>query len=307
MNAPAVSVILPTCNRAALLPRAIESVLAQSCADFELLIVDDGSTDDSAAVIAGYGDARIQVLHTTGRTGSAAARRLGIERARGEWLAFQDSDDEWLVDKLQQQLTYVRTLPDDYALVGHRLLRHTPQEVESLSWPRLPSPQKDRGEVDRGAFVRGMSAYLQSLMIRRSAYLEVGGFDAALRKSSDLELCLRLARRYRYAALDEVLAMSYETPGSVSQQSDSAVAAWRRILQLHGDFIGRDPAALAAYWTELARCELALDRRRPALAALVQALRAHPRSPRSWFWLGLLPLGAAGVEARRRLRQTSRR
>lgn len=300
---PAVSVILPTYNRASLLPRAIASVLGQTFRDFELLVIDDGSTDHSLEVVQSFGDERIRVIATAGRIGSAGARNVGIAQARGAWLAFQDSDDEWLCDKLARQFAFAESLPQDYALIGCRLLRHTPVDVESLQWPRLQPAAGDCGEVDRQQFVRSMTAYLQSLLIRRSAFEAVGGFDATLRKSSDLDLCLRLARQYRFATIDQVLALSFETPGSVSQHAGNAVIAWRHILQSHRDLIEADSVAAARYWTELGCCELSLNHRSAAAGALWKGICVRPANPRAWFWLGLLPFGKAGVEGRQRLRQ----
>jgi glycosyltransferase involved in cell wall biosynthesis len=290
MSTPAVSVILPSYNRARLLPRAIASVLGQSFGNFELLIVDDGSTDDTRSVVASHGDPRVRLLATSGRTGSAAARNFGIAQARGDWLAFQDSDDEWLPHKLEMQLDYARTLTEDYVLVGSGLLRHTPNAVELIRWPRRAG-DGDRGPVDPIAFVRGMIAYLQSLILRRSAFERVGGFDAALKKSSDLELCLRLLREFRFAALDEALAISFETPGSVSQNHENACEAWSSIRKRHADLIATDRVARARYANELARSQLALGRRPAAASELLRSIAARPFQARAWAWLIATPLG----------------
>src|SRR5579859_6948520 len=109
-KAPAVSVILPTYNRAHLLPRAIASVLGQSFRDFELIVVDDGSKDDTVGLMRSYDDPRIVFLPPERNLGDAGARMRGIACARGEWLAFQDSDDEWLPDRLRLQLDYAASL-----------------------------------------------------------------------------------------------------------------------------------------------------------------------------------------------------
>src|SRR5215218_7102231 len=96
MTEPAVSVVIPTYNRAPLLGRSIRSVLAQCYEDFEVIVVDDGSTDDTAEVVAGFRDARVSYVRLARNTGAGAARNVGIRLARGGFLAFQDSDDEWM-------------------------------------------------------------------------------------------------------------------------------------------------------------------------------------------------------------------
>src|SRR5215207_4189569 len=102
---PAVSVVLPTYNRAPLLGRSIRSVLGQSYGDFELLVIDDGSTDGTAGVVAAFGDPRVRYVPLARNTGAGAARNVGIRMSRGRFMAFQDSDDEWLPSKLAKQLS----------------------------------------------------------------------------------------------------------------------------------------------------------------------------------------------------------
>src|SRR5687768_5045704 len=118
MRAPAVSVILPTYNRASLLTRSAGSVLAQSFSDLELIVVDDGSTEDVANAVAGLADPRVVYLRRDVRGGPAAARNSGVSRARGSYVAFQDSDDEWLLDKLQAQLAALERSSHQMAVCG---------------------------------------------------------------------------------------------------------------------------------------------------------------------------------------------
>lgn len=111
-----VSVVIPTYNRAPTLPRALESTLAQTIDDLEILVVDDGSTDDTASVLATYQDvdSRVRpVVHATNQ-GANVARNTGIEHARGEYIAFLDSDDEWHPEKLERQLAALEDRPDEW-------------------------------------------------------------------------------------------------------------------------------------------------------------------------------------------------
>ena len=108
--APWVSVIIPTYNRAALVAEALASVQAQTYRDFEIVVVDDGGTDGTAAALAEWRE--VKVLRHSRRRGVSAARNTGINAARGQWLAFLDSDDLWLPDKLARQIAYLTTRPD---------------------------------------------------------------------------------------------------------------------------------------------------------------------------------------------------
>ena len=106
---PKISVIIPTYNRAGILNRAIQSVFNQTFRDFELIVVDDGSTDDTARSVASLPS--IKYL-SQNHSGVSKARNLGIEHARGEWLAFLDSDDKWLPEKLERQINYANAHPE---------------------------------------------------------------------------------------------------------------------------------------------------------------------------------------------------
>jgi glycosyltransferase involved in cell wall biosynthesis len=288
---PSVSVILPTHNRAQFLPRAIASVLAQGFSDFELIVVDDASNDATPHLMQDYRDERIRYLRLDCNVGPGVARNRAIEVAHGEWLAFQDSDDEWLAGKLQVQVEYARSLSSDYCAVGSTLLRIVRDRVERVIWPILE--QKDRGEVDLDAFLTGSMAYLQSLIIRRKSFVAVGGFDESLPVRSDVELCMRLVGIGRFAALAYPLALSWETPGSVSLQHGRRAACTRTILARHVALLDEHPNAFARWHYDLARNELLFGNKLAGLKSLLISLRMKPRALRTWLLLvlGLLPAG----------------
>ena len=103
-GSPVVSVIIPTYNRAHLIGRAIRSVLDQTYQDWELIVVDDASTDDIPGIVKGFTDGRVKYIRHDENKGAAAARNTGIQAARGAYIAFLDSDDEWLPEKLERQV-----------------------------------------------------------------------------------------------------------------------------------------------------------------------------------------------------------
>jgi glycosyltransferase involved in cell wall biosynthesis len=292
---PRVSVILPTYNRARLLPRAMRSVLNQSWRDLELIVVDDGSSDDTAAVVAAFDDSRVRYLAPAGNLGDAGARNRGIAAARGEWLAFQDSDDEWLLHKLALQMQYALGPQAEWAAVAASVLRLAGRQIEYIAWPRTGG-NADVGEVEFAAFLYGMTAYLQGLVVRRDAVEALGGFDTRLRARSDFDFCLRLAQRYRVAAIIEPVAVSHESPTSISGRIEYQLADCHYLLTRHAAILQSQPVAQARYHYLYARTLVFAGRRRQALRALRQALGCRPGYRQAWLLMLLVGFcGAAGA------------
>ena len=197
---PLVSVIIPTYNRAALVQDAVASVLAQTYRDFELLVVDDGSTDGTLEALAA-GGGEIQVLRSPRRQGVSAARNLGITAARGEWLAFLDSDDLWLPEKLARQMAFMAAHP--------QLLLSQTEETWVRRGLRVNPPRTHKKEGGR-IFFRSLERCLVSpsaVVLHRRLLEEHGGFDASLPAAEDYDLWLRLSWRYEVGLLPEPLVI----------------------------------------------------------------------------------------------------
>jgi glycosyltransferase involved in cell wall biosynthesis len=181
---PPVSVIIPTHNRAWCLARAVDSVLGQTFTDFELFVVDDGSSDDTARLLAAYGDA-LAVIRQPNR-GVSAARNAGIAAARGGWIALLDSDDYWLPEKLAAQIDWLSAHPD------YRICQ---TEEIWIRGGRRVNPKKRHRKFGGRIFERCLPLCLVSpsaVMMARSLLDEVGGFDEALPACEDYDLWLRI-------------------------------------------------------------------------------------------------------------------
>ncbi len=197
---PRVSVIIPTYNRAALVQEAVASVLAQTYRNFELLVVDDGSTDGTRETLAPFAG-EIKVLSLPGRRGVSAARNAGIAAARGEWLAFLDSDDLWLPEKLARQMAFMAAQP--------QLLLSQTEE----SWVRRGlrvNPPRTHKKEGGCIFLRSLERCLVSpsaVVLHRRLFEAHGGFDASLPAAEDYDLWLRLSWRYEVGLLPEPLVI----------------------------------------------------------------------------------------------------
>jgi glycosyltransferase involved in cell wall biosynthesis len=225
---PLVSVVIPTYNRAATLLRAVDSVLAQTWPAFELLIVDDASTDDTAARIAPYLGGRV-ALHRRPRNGGAtAARNAGIAAARGTYVAFLDSDDEWLPEKLARQVALFEAGPPDLGLVYAGLW----QLVDGR--PPVLVPPRQRGRVHEALRWRNLIGTASGVMVRRSVLLATGGFDERLPACEDWDLWLRIARDHRVDAVPEPLLRYHDGNGDrLSNRSRAVFLSIRAIYRRH--------------------------------------------------------------------------
>lgn len=204
---PVVSVVVPTYNRARVLPRAIECVLGQSCGDLELLIVDDGSTDDTEAAVSGYTDPRVRYLREPINRGTSAARNVGLREARGTFVAFLDSDDEWLPDKLTRQLAVFASRGPETGLVYTGVER-----VESDGQSTIQRPRA-RGEVYRELLWRNaIHGGGSNVMMRRNAVASTGFFNETLKAIEDYEYWLRIARFFSIEFVDAPLVRYYDRP-----------------------------------------------------------------------------------------------
>ena len=192
-----VTVIIPTHNRWPMLGEAVESVLAQTSPGYELIVVDDGSTDETPLRLRGYG-ARITVL-TRRRRGVAAARNLGASRASGQYLAFLDSDDLWQPNKLQRQLDLMESNPAVEICQTDEIWIRNGVRVNPGKKHRKPS-----GDVFRASLELCLVSP-SAVMMRRELFERVGGFDESLPVCEDYDLWLRISRDTEVPLIPEAL------------------------------------------------------------------------------------------------------
>lgn len=234
MNAttpPAVSIVLPTYNRADLIGRAVRSLLVQTYPDFEILVVDDGSADNTGEVVRQFDDPRIHYTRLERNGGVAAACNHGIRRARGHFVAFQNSDDEWEPDKLARQMAAFGGSAADVAVVYcdmRRILRNG-----QSTYHRSPDVVRGRWIEPATRFYQTYGIGSQSLLVRREYLADTGLYDERYRCFEDLELLLRVAQRFQLVRLPEPLVRYYET-GGLTAMWKAELNARRLILRDHG-------------------------------------------------------------------------
>ena len=275
---PRVSVVIPTRNRAEWLPRAVGSVLAQTWTDFELLIVDDHSTDETPAVIARFADARIRSFRHERNFGQSKALNTGIEHARGEYVAFLDDDDEWLPAKLAAQVALLDAAPPRVGLVYCWY-----DKLDEASRERIGTTQLTlRGDIFEHMLALHVPAATCSWLVRRSTALSVGGFDEGLQQANDVDFISRTcARGWHVDFVPQVALLTYRhARGQMTDRNPGNLAAQAGMVRAHLARFARElrerPAAHARVHLWLARYELPYGSRRAALASLATAFRLDP-------------------------------
>ncbi len=206
LQMPKVSVILPTHNRAHLLVRAIKSALSQTFGDFELLVIDDCSTDNTREIVAGFDDLRLRYQRHSLNGGAGVARNTGIRAASGEYIAFLDSDDEWLPGKLRE---HIRTFTvTNLQNVG---LTYTGSLTVVKGRSGTPRLAIHRGDVFRKVLISNIIGGASTVMVRREVLAVVGGFDASLPASEDFELWIRIAECYQVDCIPKPLVRIHQS------------------------------------------------------------------------------------------------
>lgn len=294
---PRVSVVLPTYNRAGVLGRAVRSVLAQSEPDLELIVVDDASTDDTPRVLADFDDPRLHVLRHTIRGGGAAARNTGLAAARADWVAFQDSDDEWLLDKLARQLAMAMQDPVLGAVYcafvrisGDRITRTPATKVKRRAgWLHT--------DILRDSFIS-----TQTLLVRRAALEAVGGFDAELPRFQDWELMMRLSRRHPVGCVDEPLVIVHTLPDAITSDAAARLCARMRIVERHAHWLADHPRTLAEHLYAVGHLHALAGDAATARHWLRRAVATDRRFLKAWAALALTGLGTAGYARATQLR-----
>ncbi len=293
---PLVSAVIPVYNYARFVGRAIDSVLAQTHAPIECVVVDDGSSDETPQVLARYGG-RIRTLRQENR-GPSAARNAGIRAARGEYVALLDGDDAWKPEKIARQLA-VAEADEEVGAVGCGY---------EWTYPDRPAAAFEGGPIpeDRVARVRALAtrtAWLggssSGALIRRRVFDEVGYFDEELRCAEDWEMWLRIASRHRLANVPDPLVSILQHRTGTFRNAEQFEDAQGKVLRIAAErwpevFDGGLRRRLKALILADAGAEyIAAGDFRKAFARYAASVRAWPFAPARWGIVARLALRAA--------------
>lgn len=289
-----ISVVIPSYNRSDILPRAIVSVLAQSYEVLEILVVDDGSTEDIASVVARFADPRIRLIRHSNNLGPAAARNSGIKAAKGRLIAFLDSDDEWLSDKLATQIEYLKGSPPIYrtAVCGFVLREKNTEGRREVCLDQNYDVAK---EIVSGCHVSPGS----TLLAHRDRFDTVGFFDEDLRRFEDWDWLIRLSESERLLAVPKPLAIVHVRHRIAHPAVSEALSFLDN--KYRNRFLGRSSARLRQFYSTLsverASEEYHAGRTAGALGFVLKTIAIYPFRNLSFFW-ELVRIGTLAVRQR---------
>ena len=281
-----VSAIITTFNRERFLGAAIQSVVAQAYGDFELLVLDNSSSDGTAALVGRFTDPRVRYLQHEPLS-IAAARNLGVRTARGEFVAFLDDDDEWLPAKLERQVSAFRRAPAGVALVygGFTRIDERGAAVGSHR-PALRGRILPALLAQRDAFTGSAS----NPMMRADVLRALGGFNEALATSEDWELYLRLAERYEVEYVpDELVRIRAHRDARLGDRIDDARKVEELVLERYGPRMSARLRSL--YLRKIGGKLCRAGTIREGRARIRQAIRIDPLNPVAYAQYGLSLLG----------------
>jgi glycosyltransferase involved in cell wall biosynthesis len=294
---PAVSVVIPTYKRASVIGNAIESVLAQSFQDFEVLVADDASPDDTENVVRGFRDPRIRYLRQTKNSGDAAARNLGVRHASGEFIAFLDDDDEWLPEKLRLQVEFLSQDVKD--LGGVHTARFTIDRAQGSVLTHCLPPEK---RVPHPS----ISITTSAMMMRRCCFERLGLFDESIPYCSDFDMWMRLTARYQVGYIEEPLVRYYVNSGSLSTNFAAMSQGEALLLQKHLDRFSQYPSLLGRRYLNLGVLYCSAGDASRGRWAFSRAIRWNPLEVRGYFNFAISLLGANGYRRAKAFKQRLR-
>ncbi len=290
---PKVSVVIPTYNRAGFLRAAVHSVLNQTFTDFELIIVDDASPDDTEAVVAGLRDSRVKYIRHVANTRISGARNTGVATSAGEYIAFLDDDDEWLPTKLAKQVTL---LDNSAPVVGAVYTAFEQVDLVTQEVLRVSRPGK-RGHILHELCAKNWIGTASTVCVRRQCFEEVGLFDEGMRFGEEYDMWIRIAHSFDFRYLDELLVRYGVHANRLSTNYEVMISGLERQLQKHGSFFAADRANQSRRYASLGRSYCYAGNAGKSRKAFVEAIKASPLAVNNYLYLGLTLLGARGFSA----------
>jgi glycosyltransferase involved in cell wall biosynthesis len=287
MSSPTVSVIIPTFNRPEFLALAIRSVLRQTFQDFELIIVDNGSSEATKKTINEFMDERIRYLRIDVNNGVSRARNLAIEHAVGKYVAFLDDDDEWMPDKLARQVQLMERTPGDVGGVYtgcYKIDRSSGAIVQRIT------PSK-RGYLFDELCAVNCIGTASTVLLRRECAMKVGLFDEDMLFGEEYDFWIRVSRQYHFECIGEPLVKYFMHANNASLDYEVVKQGFEAQEKKYGSWFARNRKANGERYLSLGVLFCFSGDMKKGRKALLQAIRLNPFEVKNFYNLGLSWLG----------------
>lgn len=272
---PKISVIIPTYNRESSIKKAIESVLNQTFSDFELIIVDDGSTDSTKEIISEFllKDKRVRYFYQSNSGGPSKPKNTAFKHCAGSYIAYLDSDDQWLSEKLKKQYNLMRESPENTGLVACHAFVVGENDKEKGIRKVKSSGSLEELLTKEGAFPFSSS----SIMVKREVIERVGGFDENLRIGEDLDFYMRIAEgEYSLSFVDEPLFKYFVHSLNISGNLDRAYRDYKYLIKKHANFLEKDRNISSIYYRKLGTYALLAGDMKDSRKFFIKAISLKP-------------------------------
>jgi len=286
-----VSVIIPTYNRADTLHLAIKSVLNQTFQDFEIIIVDDASKDNTQEIIRDFNDKRIKYIYHELNKGEAAARNTGVKNSSGEYIAFLDDDDEWLPEKLDMQVCILENSPLQVGCVhtAYLIIDKSNGMILDIGQPNV------RGNLFRELLI-GNYIGPSAVLLRRKCFEEVGLFDEDLPYCVDYDMWIRMAEKFDFEYIKEPLFKYYHHGDKMSARLELVIAGREKILRKYSQLFMLDRKTYGRRYLELGMLYSINGQTKKAMNTYLRAIKLYPFATKHYLVIAISLFGGDLLE-----------
>jgi glycosyltransferase involved in cell wall biosynthesis len=244
-----ISVILPTYNRDSLLKRAIKSVLRQTFGDFELIIVDDASNDNTPQVVQNLEDPRIKYHRHEFNKGGSAARNTGIKLSKGEYIAFLDDDDEWYPNKLELQYKEMKMSPATVGLIysGAEIVDSVSNKTTAKLYPR------HKGDLSKRLLLGPTVCGSHTVFIKKECFERKGLFDEKLSSCQDWDMWKRISETYTFDYVSSILSRTNIHQDQLSKDFSALIPGREMMIKKHYDELKKHPKIIVVHLKRLGK------------------------------------------------------
>lgn len=285
---PKVSVIIPTYNRAEFLRSAIRSVLDQSVQDFEIVIVDDGSKDNTEEIVRSFNDKRIKYIHHETNKGAAGSRNTGLMHSNGEYIAFLDDDDEWLPEKLKMGVDLLENSPPKIGGVYSGFFK-----VDRTNGRVLVqiTPTK-RGDIFHDMFIENWVGTSSIVLLRKGCFEKVGLFDEGIVFGEDYDMWIRISKEFHFEYIKTPLVRYYIHGNRLSTNLGMQIRGYETVSKKYEQFFVLNKKSYSRRYLVLGVFYCYHKDIKKGREAFLKAIRLYPFDIRCYYNLGLSLLGA---------------